>query len=195
MISCAGIRRLLAVFLIMMITAGFARPAYAKGTGPNAERLVKAAYLFHFCGLVDWPATSFATPESPLRVVILGDEALADELERLVASRPGQRRSILVSKASQFTERNAPHLVYVQDSLRAQLPAILSTLKGKAVLTVTQSEQALTLGGVINFISVDGVLRFEISADAAAQANLSISSRLLAVSYRLAPVSPKFRLD
>ncbi|WP_370653314.1 hypothetical protein [Lacisediminimonas sp.] len=44
-------------------------------------------------------------------------------------------------------------------------------------------------------MSVEGALRFEISADAAAQANLSISSRLLGVSYRLAPVSPKFRLD
>ncbi len=195
MTASADIRRLIAVIILLMITAVSARPALAQGGAGNAEQLVKAAYLFHFCGLVDWPESSFRTPQSPLKVGILGNDALADELTRLVASRPPQRRPIVVIKSPPIAERNSVHLLYVDDKFRGQLQMISSALKGQPVLTVTNSEQALKFGSIINFLSVDGALRFEISADAATEANLAISSRLLAVSYRLAPGSPKFRLD
>lgn len=197
MTCCAGIRGWIAVITLMVIAAIFARPALAQTQGGNyhQEQIVKAAYLFHFLGLVDWPASSFSSPQSPLAVGVMGNDALADALARLAAKRAAQGRPIVVTKLSRPTERAAVHLLYVDDRFRGQLPSLFSALEGQAVLTVTHSAEALTFGAIINFINVDGSLRFEISAAAAQQAKLSISSRLLAVSYRLTPGSPKFSVD
>lgn len=168
-------------------------PALAQADEIRAERLVKTAYLFHFSGLVEWPGASFASPDSPLRVGVMGADDVADELARMVASRPVQGRPIIVSKVRPGAPRFDGHMLYIGDSLRAQLPDILDAVRGQPVLTVTQTENALAFGSVINFLSLDGSLRFEISRQAAAQARLTISSRLLSVSYKFSPGSPKFR--
>lgn len=168
-------------------------PAYSQATEPDvAERMVKAAYLFHFSTLVSWPAEAFAGPEIPLRVGVLGDDELADELSRMVASRPAGARPVNVIKLRR-NQRANPHILFIGDALRAQLPELIAQFKGQPVLTVTETERALAFGSMINFISVDRTLRIEISRPAVAQSNLQVSSRLLAVSYQFTPASPKLQ--
>ncbi|WP_206668722.1 YfiR family protein [Lacisediminimonas profundi] len=168
-------------------------PALAQADEIRAERLVKTAYLFHFSGLVEWPDGSFASPDSPLRVGIMGADDIADELVRMIASRQLQGRPIIVSKLKPSAPRSMVHMLFIGDSLREQLPDILDAVKGQPVLTITQTENALAFGSMINFLSIDGSLRFEISQQAPAQARLTISSRLLSVSHKFSPGSPKFR--
>lgn len=165
----------------------------AQGDDAAAVRLVKAAYLFHFCSLVEWPAGTFVAADSPVRVGIVSDDALADDLQKLIRSRPVQGRRIVVDRISRPPQASAVHLLFVGDAQRDRLPEWLSGLVNKPVLTVTESEHALAFGSIVNFMLVQGTLRFEISQEAAAQAGLTISSRLLAVSYRFSVGSPKFR--
>ena len=178
---------------LLLMAAGLCRPAFAESESGSAERLVKAAYLFHFFSLVDWPISSFSSAAAPLRVGIMADDALAADMQRLIASRPVSGRPIVVSKIARGATPPAVHMLFIGDALRNRLPELLSPLATDPVLTVTESEHALAFGSVINFVSVQDTLRFEISQDAAARAGLSISSRLLAVSHKFSSVSPKFR--
>ena len=50
----------------------------------------------------------------------------------------------------------------------------------------TNTVRALDLGVVINFVTVDGRVRFEVSLDNAQASGITISSRLLALAYRVA---------
>jgi hypothetical protein len=167
---------------------GLLRPALAQT--PDPERLVKAAYLYHFCTLVNWPPGSFSA-DGALRVGVLGDDELADELQKVIASRPRGGRAIEVLKLRR--SRHDVQLLFVGDALRASLAPTLAAYKGLPVLTVTESENALERGSVINFVPVHGSLRFEVSQQAASESKLEISSRLLSVSWNFAPASPKFR--
>lgn len=164
-------------------------PAFAQSV--DAERLVKAAYLYHFCTLVQWPATSFSAADAPLRVGILGDDELADDLQKVIASRPRAGHPIEVYKL----KRPRPDLqvLFVADSQRAVMASLLAPYRGTPVLTVTESENGLERGSIINFVPVQGSLRFEVSQQAANEAKLGISSRLLSVAWNFAQASPKFR--
>ena len=53
------------------------------------------------------------------------------------------------------------------------------------VLTVTETGRNLRQDSVINFRVVDERVRFEVSLDAAEKNNLKLSSRLLAVAYKV----------
>lgn len=157
----------------------------------EAERLVKAAYLYHFCTLVQWPADRFSAADAPLRVGILGDDELADDLQKVIAGRPRAGRAIEVVKLKRT--RTDLQLLFVADSQRAALASLLAPYRGLPVLTVTESENALERGSIINFVPVQGSLRFEVSQQAANESKLAISSRLLSVAWNFTQTSPKFR--
>jgi hypothetical protein len=55
---------------------------------------------------------------------------------------------------------------------------------------VTESADGLRNGSVINFIIVDGQVRFEVSLEAAQRRNLRLSSRLLSVAHTVHTGSP-----
>ena len=168
-------------------------PGFAHADGSAAERLVKAAYLYHFCNLVSWPPGTFAEPAAPLRVGLLGNDELASELERLVNSRRHAGRPIQVVRLKRTPVSGPLHLLYLNESTNGQLAELLAPWKAQPVLTVTESQHGLAHGSVINFVEVDGALRFEVSQAAASRANLNISTRLMAVSWNFSATPPKFR--
>ena len=53
------------------------------------------------------------------------------------------------------------------------------------MLVVTESEGALADGSMVNFVLVDGRVRFEVGLDAARRGGLTLSSRLLAVAQQV----------
>ena len=58
------------------------------------------------------------------------------------------------------------------------------------MLIVTESDDALQHGSIINFVIVDGQVRFEVSLDAARRRNIHLSSRLLSVAHTVVGALP-----
>lgn len=59
---------------------------------------------------------------------------------------------------------------------------ILSKIKDRPILTVSETNDFCQSGGVINFIAVNNKIRFEINVEAAKRSDLIISSKLLKLS-------------
>jgi hypothetical protein len=62
------------------------------------------------------------------------------------------------------------------------LSQLLSVARDKPILTVTESEGALSSGSIINFTLDQDRVRFEISLYAAERSQLKLNARLLAVA-------------
>ena len=78
------------------------------------------------------------------------------------------------------------NVLFIGHLSNANLADILAAAKGQPILVITESEAALTLGSIINFVIVDGKVRFEVAPKTAGLNNLSISARLLAAAYKVA---------
>jgi hypothetical protein len=150
-----------------------------------AERRVKAAYLYRFAGYVQWPAGTWSGADSPMVIGIWGNDELADDLTRLVAGRTVDGRRIEVHRFGEPDLAGKVHMLYVGKERTARLPEALASPQLRSALIVTESAKALELGSAINFVIVDGQVRFELSPDAAEQRGLKLSSRLVAVSSNL----------
>jgi len=77
---------------------------------------------------------------------------------------------------------NDAQIVFVGRDDHRNLGAIIRAAPPYALI-VTESGHGLQQGSVINFIVVDGQVRFEISLQAALERKLRLSSRLLSVAY------------
>jgi len=76
-------------------------------------------------------------------------------------------------------------MLFIGQAEGARLGEILAIAKGQSVLTVTESEDALAHGSMINFVFVDDKVRFDVALPQAERGLLKISARLLAVARRV----------
>jgi hypothetical protein len=70
------------------------------------------------------------------------------------------------------------------------LEGLLSTLKDRAILTVGDDAGFAQRGGMIRFVSENSRIRMRINLEAAAAANLTISSKLLRAAEIVTPGKP-----
>ena len=146
------------------------------------EHGVKAAFLYKFAGYVDWPKEAFVSSDAPIRIAIVGDSAIADELDRMVLGRTAQDRPIQVIRVKSGDALAGVHILFVGRKETYSLDKFAQLAKVHSILLVSDSSGSLELGSVINFVRSDKRLRFEVSLINAENNGLRVSSRLLTVA-------------
>ncbi|MEP6874235.1 MAG: YfiR family protein [Burkholderiales bacterium] len=175
--------------LTAMLVASVSTVCWGQVATTASESQVKAAFLYRFLGFVEWPAQAFERADSPLVIGVLGADALADELEAVVAERVVRGHPVEARKIRRGDSFAGLHVLFVGQAAGAAFPSLISASKGGALLAVTESEEALAQGSMINFVVVDNKVRFDVAPGPAELRNLKISSRLLTVARRVL-VSP-----
>jgi hypothetical protein len=171
-----------------LVAAGGAAPLRAQAQAQSAgadvlERRVKAAFLYKFLGYTEFPPAVFADATSPLVIGVVGADEMAAELARVVAGRTVGGRPIVVRALRETELSGTQHLLFVGGSDCTHVGRILKAASG--ALLVTECDNGLQQGSVINFRIVDERVRFDVSLDAAERNNVKLSSRLLTVANRV----------
>ena len=113
---------------------------------------------------------------------VLGEGKFGGDLAKTVEGKSVQCRPILVRQIQTPEDSGKCHILFIGSSEKAGLVEILNRIKTKPVLTVGETDQFMEQGGVINFVKKEGKVRLEINLEAARQAKLEISSKLLSVA-------------
>lgn len=146
------------------------------------ERSVKAAFLYRFLSYTEFPADAFGNPAAPLVIGVVGSPAMALELARLATGRSVHQRRIMVRQFRDDEDPGVAHLLFVAGADSARVARVLRQAPAGAMLLVTECEQGLQAGSVINFRLVERQVRFDVSLAAAGRHHLVLSSRLLTVA-------------
>jgi len=152
------------------------------GDSTFTEYQVKALFLMNFTKYVEWPATAFATNNTPFTIGVYGENNFGDNLRNAVAGKKVGSRSIVIRQVDGTNDMAQCQILFISGSEKKNTGDILDMLKVSPVLTVGETEQFTGQGGIINFVKKDGKVRLEINLQAAQQANLQISSKLLSVA-------------
>ena len=165
--------------LVLLFSAAIGRALAAADDDANREYQIKAAMIFNFAQFAEWPANAFESADSPLVIAVEGSNPFGDVLEQLVAGRTISRRRVVVKFFPSVARIETCHLLFIPGDQGAELNRALQKVQGKPVLTVGETDAFPKAGGVIRFFTDDNKLRFEINTQAAEQAHLTISSKLL----------------
>jgi YfiR/HmsC-like len=173
-------RAAVAAFALALLLAATSALA-AQGEMRASADGVRAAFLFKFGSYVEWPPDAVAANEV-FTIGVVGADSLADELARVVAGRNVSGRPVAVRRLRADEALDGLAMVYIGEVERDELRALLAALQRRPTLAVTESEGALALGSMINFVLVDGKLRFDVALAPVRAGSLRISSRLLGVA-------------
>jgi hypothetical protein len=166
-----------ALLCVVLLISGSPRSARAQSTAEEYQ--VKAAFLFHFAQLVDWPEGALNDADPSLNLCVFDDEPGRQELQRTIEGKLIGARVFHVRLLSQSQEIHGCNILFIsRDEARLQT-AILSSLRGLPVLIVGETSDFFTGAGMIRFHIEEGKIRFDINLEAAESSHLKISSRLL----------------
>jgi len=154
-------------------------------TEGEAEYRVKAAFLYKFGEYVEWPSDPVQRTDNSLVIGVIGADALADHLAQLVVGRSVNGRPVSVRKMRRGEPLDTVQLLFIGRSENDRLAGHLAAARGHPVLTVTESDQGLSAGSMVNFVIVDDKVRFDIALPAVEEGNLRISARLLSVARKV----------
>lgn len=143
------------------------------------ENRVKAAFIFHFAQLVEWPADSPNAGGSSLLVCTLGDDSFYGQLENTVEGKQIGSRILRIRHLRTFEDARGCNVLFISKSEGNRLPSLLESLRNMPVLTVGDTDGFLGAGGIIHLFLEGNKVRFEINRQAAEAARLRISSQLL----------------
>jgi YfiR/HmsC-like len=151
-------------------------------TTTSPEFQVKAAYLYNFAQFVDWPARAFPDPQAPMVIGILGEDLFGSYLDELVRGEKVNNRPLVVQRYHRLSEVRICHVLFISRSETGRLDEILSALKGRNILSVSDAEDFVQRGGMIQFANEKNKIRMRINLGEVKSANLKISSKLLRVA-------------
>lgn len=172
----------MAVGAIWWASAAF--PARAQ---PSLEYAVKATFLYKFAAFIEWPSGAFSSPQAPLAICVLGNEAFASLVDEAVKDQHVGERPFVVYSLREVDRNAGCHILYIGATAAQTVMAALGAVRGAPVLTVTDAAGTSSGKGIIHFIVQDNRVRFEIDNQSAGENQLAISSRLLGLAVSVKP--------
>ena len=168
-----------AILLATSLTLAVTIPA-AKAETDTREYAVKAAYLYKFMTLIEWPNEDKI---SSFIIGVVGPGPFGPSLDdidgKVVRGKPIRVATYPMVKSPAPTDQM---ILFIDKANDSKLKGVLADLKGRSVLTVGEGDKFAERGGCINLVSVKNHIRFRINVDAVRRAQVRISPRLIKVA-------------
>ncbi|MGB5339558.1 MAG: YfiR family protein [Gammaproteobacteria bacterium] len=165
----------------ILVALLFCAPAFSKAADVLVtEYRIKAAFLYNFTRFVDWPKQATSNNDI-FSLCILGTDVFGEYLTPL-ESKAVNGQALRIRRIEDAAAAGNCQLVFISESSAGDMKNILSKLGKLPVLTVSDADNFTELGGIIQFRLIDNKVRFDVNIDAADNAGLNISSKLLSLA-------------
>ncbi len=163
--------------------------SYTIGQGVHAasrsigEYEVKAVYLNNFSKFITWPSfTSSDSKNSPFYICILGDDPFKIKLDITVENETVEGHPIKIDRLQTLNKIKHCHILYVSRSEKSNLKTIVEQLQDYPVLTVSDLDDFIQVGGMVEYYMDNNRVRFKIHPIHVRQSGLLPSSSLLEIA-------------
>lgn len=159
------------------------RGAPLRATEPRAtEYEVKATFLFNFLKFASWPDSALR-PGGTLDICAFGDSSVADQLQTF-HDRVVDGHRVNVQPVVDPSDLPFCHVVFLAEAEHRRVATVLGAVVGSPVLTVGEQPDFLERGGIINFVTENSRVRFDINQSGAERVNVKISAHLLRLARK-----------
>jgi hypothetical protein len=185
-VSILILSRFLKYCLVFVFLWNASLPTAFAQTLAAPEYKIKAAFLYNFAILTEWPTDAFSKKDH-LIIAVIGKDPFGRILDETLKNKTIGGRKIDVQRYKRVEDIGDCHLLFISSSEDEHLEAILAALGQRPVLTVSEIDRFNYRGGMIWLRKEKDEIKFRIRQSATRGANLKLSSKLLALSLNNAP--------
>lgn len=147
------------------------------------EPQVKAAYLYNFGKFIHWQNPQSASDS--FDICVLGKNPFGHALASTVAGEKIDGKDIRVKHISRLPAAIHCRVLFVSSSEEGRLKSVLAVAKQSSLLTVSDMPGFAQRGGMIELVTQEGRIRFQVNVSAISDASLTVSSELLKVAVKV----------
>ena len=166
-------RKYLSFFILFIVF----RSAMGQTGIPKAQAL----FIYNFSRLIEWPADY---KNGPFVIASVGSSSTLDEIKDYTNGKMVGSQPIAVKKFDSPSDITTCHILFVPYSKTRELPEILTHLKDKSTLIISEKNGAIDEGAAINFVIIGDKLKFEIKPENVTKYNIKLSSKLSEMAYK-----------
>lgn len=165
-------------FLIIMCAALFIGGQVFAQALIGPEYQVKAGFIYNFAKFVEWPKSAFDNDANLLILFIAPNTPESNVFFSLNNKKVGNKK-IEVKKGKNVDNIKNYHILFLDSKDKKFIQKNLNSVKDQAVLTVGHDKNFLREGGIINFFTEKGGMRFGVNLEAAKRSKLKLGSQIL----------------
>lgn len=143
---------------------------------------IKAAYLFNFFKLVQWPGGSFAGGSAPFVLALYGGDPFGGALDGFLKGKTVESRAITLVRINSPAEAKKAHLVFVAAARSGDMAKVSAAVKGAPVLVVGDGPGLTGKGAVLSLVEAGGKVKVCLDEAAASRAKLKVSPQLIVLA-------------
>lgn len=138
---------------------------------------VRTAYIYNLTKYISWPAE-----KHQITVCHLGDRSAGLSVAGVLNEKDSDNRTIRVVLYTGNSDPGDCDVLYVSGASH-DIRATLSRVHGRKVLTIGDTDDFVTQGGMIGLVRTGDRIQLDINLEAARAAGFQISSRVLALAF------------
>tara|TARA_R110002072_G_scaffold1130_10_gene9429 strand:- start:4022 stop:4573 length:552 start_codon:yes stop_codon:yes gene_type:complete len=147
----------------------------------KTEQDIKAAYLYNFMKFIVWPSFE---GQSEFNLCVIGDDP-SNEAIKMLESKQLHNLKLHVEYLYTLNNNTKCHAVFIGESENKFIDKIIKFYSDTPTLTVSSTDGFIHRGGMIGFITLGNIIRFDINLKQARDTQLSISSKLLELANQV----------
>lgn len=160
-----------AALVAILMTATAAQPAVT-------PQDVHAAFTVNLTRFISWPASAFSSPTAPLVIGTFPRDPINEELDAAIRGETHQGRPIQTLRIRSLDDVMKCHVVFMSRNVVRQ-PVVLERCARRPILTISNAEGFLELGGHVRFDSGPSRTKLHISVANLRASGLEARSQLL----------------
>ncbi|MDJ0780826.1 MAG: YfiR family protein [Desulfosarcinaceae bacterium] len=177
----SAIKRIQRLLLALSISALLLLPAPSAAwaeASPRQADVIKVAMIFNFAKFTEWPAAAFMDDAGPFRIGIIGRDPFGAAWDA-IASKQIRGRSLQIDRSVDLGDAAGFHILYVGQLETIALADLVGTISDTPVLTISDLPGFTKGGGIVQFVTQDNKIRFQINHNTSLRQGLKLSSHLL----------------
>jgi hypothetical protein len=143
---------------------------------------IKAMFLFYFSKFIEYPESALSSKSQPLRICIFGEDPFQNALDAAVQGKDAHGHSIEIKRFNKTETIKECQILFISSAEQASLPQIFAHTRQYPILTVSDMDNFIKSGGMIQFYIEENKVRFMVDLKKIQGATLKVSSRLLQVA-------------
>jgi NAD-dependent SIR2 family protein deacetylase len=132
-----------------------------------------AAFTYQISKSITWP-----TESTDFTIGVIGTSDATPYFKQIAKEKKIGERNISMVQWNSIDEVDQCQVLFVSGDQLLHLSKIVDRLSEKSVLIITESSGTIEKGAGLNFLLVDGRIRYELNKTALSKINLSIPSDL-----------------
>ena len=136
-------------------------------------------FIYTFCKYVKWPENHSS---AKFVIGVFGNSKIQKDLISMAATKKINGMPIEVRKISSTTEIGDCNILYVANSESDKMDQITSVTGNQSVLIVTDKPGLAQKGAMINFVEIDGKIKFELNQQNAESHGLKVAGSLVSLA-------------